>query len=94
MMNTPDPADSYFDGKTVADLCWWAYWDSGSTRYHVASMLLANDTLPPTIHHQARKVIRGGATPENRTRAFELILWIADPGEAQQQGFDPPQAGE
>lgn len=56
-------ADSFFAGKTVADLCWWAYWDSGSTRYQVASMLLANDTLPPTIHHQARKIIRGAATP-------------------------------
>lgn len=82
-----------FPGKTVSDLCQWAYWDSASTRYQVASMLLANDTLPAAIHQQARKVINS-LNADGRTRAFELILWIADPGFAEGQGFDPPRVGE
>lgn len=86
-------ADTFFAGKTVAELCWWAYWDSASTRYQVASMLLANDTLPAAIHQQARKVINS-LNADSRTRAFELILWIADPGEASRQGFESPRTGE
>lgn len=92
--------DGYWDGKTVAELCWWAYWDSGSTRHQAAEMIAQNMALPEPIRAKAAAIVgsyqlyRRPVATAFRTRQFELILWAADPAEARAQQFDPPKPGE
>lgn len=93
--------DDYWDGKTVAELCWWAYWDSGSTRHQTAEMIARNMALPEPIRVRAAAIVgsyqlyhRGTAGVLFRTRQFELILWAADPAAARAQQFEPQKPGE